>query len=75
MKEKHKRISITIDKSIYSYLKEHKIKVSTYINQSLRVALFGSPTSYTPYTTYTKSQMPGKLESQDYASSNLVLCV
>jgi len=53
--KKRKRIVISMDKSIYFYLKEHKIKVSTYINQMLKVATGVGSTGYTPNTAYTNS--------------------
>jgi hypothetical protein len=73
--KKHKKIAISMDRSIYFYLKERKIKVSTYINQMLKVAINSGSTNNTNSINYTPSLKPGKLESNDYASSNLVLCV
>jgi len=67
--QKRKRIAISMDKSIYFYLKEHKIKVSTYINQMLKVATGLGSTGYTPHTTYTNQSQTHNLES---ASPNLV---
>ncbi|MDD4221435.1 MAG: hypothetical protein PHQ07_03595 [Candidatus ainarchaeum sp.] len=39
--EKNKKIfvPITLDKNIYFYLKKRDVKISTYINQMLKVAL------------------------------------
>lgn len=39
--QKKHRISLTIDKSIYDNLQKRKIKISTYTNQLLRIALMG----------------------------------
>jgi hypothetical protein len=41
-KEKKKKILISVDKSIYFFMKGKKIKISTYINQMLKVA-FNNP--------------------------------
>jgi len=60
--EKHKRINVSIDKSVYFYLKEHKIKVSTYINQMLRLATGVRSSNNTNYTNYTQVLNPPKLE-------------
>lgn len=59
--QKHKRINISIDKSVYFYLKEHKIKVSTYINQMLRLATGVRSTNNTNSTNYIQSVKPPKL--------------
>jgi hypothetical protein len=75
MQENKKRMEITLDNYTYKYLKEKKINASKLIRQLLRVALFSGSTGYTPYTAYTDSHRPAKLESYDYTGSNPVLCV
>ncbi len=43
--EKKVRINITLDKSVYKNLKEKNVKISTSINQLLKVAYFNETTS------------------------------
>jgi hypothetical protein len=67
--EKNKRINISMDKSVYNYLKDRKIRVSTYINQMLKVAIGSASTNDISATNYTSKQVLGK---DEVTSSNLV---
>jgi len=69
-----KRIEINLDKHTYDFIKKKKINASKLIRQLLRVALFSGSTDYIPFTAYTQTNKPAKLESKDYTGSNPVLC-
>jgi len=67
--EKKAKILITINKSIYLNMKKHKIKISTYINSLLKIALNkGVPNDY-QIENFAVNPQTHNLES---ASPNLV---
>ena len=44
--DKKARLLITLDKSIYFFLKQRNVKISSYINQLLKVALNSNAHSF-----------------------------
>ena len=56
-----KRINVTIDKSVYNLLKQKKTKISTYINQMLRIAINTNPADYIQSTNSINCFKPPKL--------------
>ena len=56
--DKAVNIHITLDKNVYNNLKKRKIKISTYINQLLKVSLASSTDSNNPYAQSTDMRVP-----------------
>ena len=84
--QKKQRILITVDQSIYSAMKNRKIKASTYINQMLKIALLNdnNSTYYNNQFSEVKMSAPagiwtrvaaskGQNDSPDYTTGAIML--